>query len=70
MVTQFEINNNWVVYAAQINQHFVTYNVTDDNKKRAMLLASLSEEVFGTLMDLYFTLKPETNLFEDIFVVM
>lgn len=64
--TQFEATDNWVVYNSRIEQYFVAYNITDDNRKRAILLTSLSQEVYTRLMDLCFPDLPETKSFKEI----
>lgn len=63
---QFEANGNWIVYVARIEQYFVAYNIEDANRKRAILLSSLSEDVYSTLMDLCFPDLPETKSFKEI----
>lgn len=62
----FEENDNWISYEDRIIQHFEAYKVTDDNQKRALLLASLSESVSETLSDLCFPEKAATKTFKDI----
>lgn len=42
---QFEASGNWIVYVARVEQYFVAYKIDDDNRKRAILLTSLSEGV-------------------------
>lgn len=63
---QFQANGNWIVYFARIEQYFVAYNIEDANRKRAILLSSLSEEVYSTLMDLCFPDLPATKSFKEI----
>lgn len=63
---QFQANGNWIVYVARIEQYFVAYNIEDANRKRAILLTSLSEDVYGTLIDLCFPDLPDTKSFKEI----
>lgn len=70
LLTPFDITDNWTIYEEKAKQHFEAYKVTDDNQKRAMLLASLSEEAFETLTDLCFPEKPETKTYKEICAVM
>lgn len=63
---QFEAGGNWIVYVARIEQYFVAYNITDDNRKRGILLTSLSQDVYELLMDLCFPILPETKSFKEI----
>lgn len=63
---QFGANDNWVVYYARIQQFFVAYNIGDANRKLAILLTSLSQEVYEILMDLCFPDQPETKSYKEI----
>lgn len=63
---QFEPNGNWIVYVARIEQYFVAYNITEDGRKRAILLTSLSQDVYELLTDLCFPDLPETKALKDI----
>lgn len=66
----FDGNGDWTIYEEKTKQHFEAYRITDDNQKRAMLLASLPEEVFDTLTALCFPEKAETKTFKDVCAVM
>ncbi|KAG4074725.1 hypothetical protein HA402_008451 [Bradysia odoriphaga] len=63
---QFEASGNWMVYVARLEQFFIAYNIKEDNRKRAMLLTLLSEDVYSTLMDVCFPNAPETKTFKEI----
>lgn len=63
---QFEANANWVVYFARIEQFFVAYNIEGASRKRAILLTSLSQDVYELLMDLCFPNAPETKSYKEI----
>lgn len=68
--TPFQADANWNIYAAHIEQYFLAYNITDDNRKRAILLTSLSFGVFSTLWDFYFPDNPATKTYGDICEVL
>lgn len=63
---QFDTGGNWIVYVARLEQYFVAYNIDDANRKRAILLTSLAEDVYSRLMDLCFPDLPETKSFKEI----
>lgn len=66
----FDSSSDWIVYQARIENYFDAYGITDDNRKRALLLTSLSEEVYTTLTDVCFPTLPETKTFKDLCEVM
>src|ERR1700704_6046189 len=67
---QFTKDSNWIVYVDKLEQHFIAFKVTDDNTKRAILLASLDEDVYETLADLCFPDLPGSKTYKDICAVM
>ncbi|XP_037039183.1 uncharacterized protein LOC119076506 [Bradysia coprophila] len=67
---KFDSDKNWETYAAQLDQYFLAYEVTDDNRKRAMLLSTLSLDVFDTLTDLCFPDKPQAKTYKEICGIM
>lgn len=54
------------VYDARLKQFFLADNVTDDNRKAAVILTSLSNEVFKILSNLCFPDDPDKKSFSEI----
>lgn len=67
---QFQDEYNWNIYAAYIEQYCLADKITNDNRKRAILLSSLSFGVFSKLWDFYFPGNPTTKTFRDICEVL
>ncbi|KAG4079626.1 hypothetical protein HA402_011282 [Bradysia odoriphaga] len=67
---RFEANENWIVYFARLEQFFVAYSIEEANRKRAILLTSLSQDVYELLMDLCFPEPPETKSFKEIHEIL
>lgn len=67
---QFQADNNWNIYLAYIEQYFLAYNITNYDRKRAILLTSLSFEVFSTLWEFYYPENLTSQPFEDICEVL
>lgn len=67
----FQEDANWKAFAAHIEQYFLAHNITDDDdRKRAILLTSLSFRVFNMLWNFYFPDNLKTKTFEDICEVL
>ncbi|XP_037047663.1 uncharacterized protein LOC119082294 [Bradysia coprophila] len=62
----FDESDNWLVYNDKLDQFFIAYGITDDSRKRAILLTSLSEDVYSTLSDLCFPELPGSKTYKDI----
>ena len=57
---------NWAQYVERPNQHFVLHNVTNLNKKRALLLFSLDPEMYKLLQNLFGELNVSEQAFADL----
>ncbi|KAG4073318.1 hypothetical protein HA402_002663 [Bradysia odoriphaga] len=67
---RFEANENWIVYFARLEQFFVAYSIEESNRKRAILLTSLSQDVYELLMDLCFPEPPEAKSYKEIHEIL
>ena len=68
--TQFGMNDDWNVYSVRIGQYFVAYGIENDERKRAILLTSLSDQVFSTVIDLCFPNTPESQTYKSLCEIM
>lgn len=62
-VTEFHISDDWTMYAERLNMHFVAASVPNE-KKSAVLLTSISNEVYKLLRGLCFPHVPTEVTFE------
>lgn len=67
---QFNGENNWTIYQARIQKFFVAYNITKMERMRAIMLTSLSSEVYEELLKLCFPDAPETKKLKDLNGIM
>lgn len=58
--------NNWQVHKKRLGQFFIANNITDNEKKRAVLLNGLAEETFKLLDDLVLPNMAETSTYKDL----
>lgn len=67
---QFHGETNWMVYQARIEQFFVAYNITKMERMRAIMLTSLSTDVYEELLKLCFPDLPESKTLKELYGIM
>lgn len=64
-VPEFNIGDEWLIYSDRLRQYFLAYNVNDD-RKAALLLTAVSSDVFKTINNACFPVKPADKTFEEL----
>ncbi|XP_060871351.1 uncharacterized protein LOC132945596 [Metopolophium dirhodum] len=62
----FDQETNVKIYFARLKNFFTANGITQENKKRAILLTSISEEVHKTLFSLCLPEDPDNKIFESL----
>ncbi|XP_049542458.1 uncharacterized protein LOC125955367 [Anopheles darlingi] len=63
---EFNIEDSWPIYQERLERFFVAYDLDDDEKQAALLLTSVSVEVYQIVRDLCFPSKPEEKTFNEL----
>lgn len=66
----FDINDDWSVYEARLQQFFLVYDITDVKRQAAILLTGISSDIFKTLQNLCFPNKPSDKKFSEICAIL
>ena len=56
----------WSPYAEKMKEYLLANSVTEEKKKVAILLSTISSQMYDLLKDLYTTDKPNMKSFEEI----
>ncbi|KAJ8937564.1 hypothetical protein NQ318_000105 [Aromia moschata] len=59
-------NSDWVIYRRRLDNYFLVNSITDDNKKRAILLNALDEEAYKLIYNLSLPRLPEEKTYKGI----
>lgn len=62
--------NIWDIYKKQLNHFFTANGITEAGKKKAMLLANLSESAYKLLSNLCIPAEPDTKEYKDLVQVL
>ena len=62
--------DTWDNYVARVNQFFVANDITDDNKKKAILLTSVGARTYKLICSLTQPVEPATKTFAEIVTVV
>ncbi|KAJ8954893.1 hypothetical protein NQ318_016832 [Aromia moschata] len=59
-------NSDWVIYRRRLDNYFLVNSITDDNKKRAILLNALDEEAYKLIYNLSLPRLPEEKTYKEL----
>ncbi|KAJ8946183.1 hypothetical protein NQ318_001695 [Aromia moschata] len=57
---------DWVIYKRRLDNYFLVNSITDDNKKRAILLNALDEEPYKLIYNLSLPRLPEEKTYKEL----
>ena len=69
-ISQFSKYGDWISYIEQLEFYFVANEVTNNVKKRTILLSSCVPETYGLLRSLVSPGKPSDKYFEDLVKIL
>ena len=68
---QFDtVNGSWVQYCEIIEQFFIVNDITDANKKRAVLLSSIGSKAYALLRDLCSPTLPSAKNYTELTIIL
>ena len=68
---EFQVGvDDWETYTERIELYFIATGVTDENKKKAILLTKISKETYKLVRDLCSPAKPKDKKFEELVKIL
>ena len=65
-VEEFQENDNWIEYAERLEHYFTANEITDNGKKRAVLLSSCGAKTYKLIRNLVAPGKPTDKSFAEL----
>ena len=65
-VEEFQENDNWIEYAERLEDYFTANEITDNGKKRAVLLSSCGAKTYKLIRNLVAPGKPTDKSFAEL----
>lgn len=66
LAPQFNVGEDWEIYVERLKQYFVANPSIDDKRKAAILLTSISTEVYKIIKNSLYPDKPDAKSFDDL----
>lgn len=64
------VNSDWTIYKRRLENFFIANGITDENRKRAILLNSFCEDSYKLVRDLCIPDEPESKDYSDLIKLM
>ena len=63
-------NSDWAIYKRRLDNYFVANDITDDNRKRPILLNLLNENAYQLVRDLCLPTEPEDKTYASLVAII